>query len=98
MRHQCSLNSNELGFATVTDMRMSQSLVQLERAFENEILREQRRRQYLRKDVATRSRTRRRLRIAKHGKLRFVGLMLAIVTTAVLVTVAMFETLAWLLS
>jgi anti-sigma-K factor RskA len=77
-------------------MRMRQSLAQFEAAFREEAEQSVVRRERLRKQAAVRSRLRRYERVAKQGTLRFIGLCLAIVATAVLVTVAMFETLAWL--
>lgn len=78
-------------------MRMRQSLSQMEREFEEEIARERQRRQMLRRAAKHRTRTRLRDRAAKHQNLRFAGLILAIVTTVVIVTVSMFQTLAWLM-
>ena len=52
------------------------------------------RRESLRTEAAQRSRVRRVERRARRGTLRFVALALAIIVTAVLVTIVMFETLA----
>jgi len=75
-------------------MKMRQSLAQFEAAFheqaaENRVIREE-----VRRTTAQRARVRRAERVQKHGTLRFFALVLAIVLTAVIVTVAMFETLA----
>ncbi len=78
-------------------MATRHSLQQLERDFKQEVVRERSRRDSLRQNVQTRSRKRHVERVKKHGLLRFLGLMTAIVATAVLVTLAMFETLARLL-
>jgi hypothetical protein len=78
-------------------MRMRQSLTQLERDFEQEAVLERRRREQLRRQAVERTRVRRRARIEKGQQLRFLLLMASIALTVVLVTVAMFETLAWLM-
>ena len=75
-------------------MRMRQSLAQFEREFMEEAEQSVVRRERLRKTAAQRSRVRRVVRRRKAGKLRFVMLALTIVLTAVVVTIAMFETLA----
>ena len=77
-------------------MRMRQSLAQFEEAFLEEAAESVARRERLRRQAAQRSRTRRHERIQKQGTLRFVGLALAILTTSLLVTIAMFEALALL--
>jgi len=78
-------------------MRMRQSLAQLEREFEHEAVLERSRRDQLRRTAVRRTRVRRRARVEKHQKLRFLGLVLSIVLTVVVVTWAMFQTLAWLM-
>jgi hypothetical protein len=75
-------------------MRMRQSLAQFEREFMEEAEQSVVRRERLRKTAAQRSRVRRVERRRKAGKLRFVMLAVTIVLTAVVVTIAMFETLA----
>jgi hypothetical protein len=75
-------------------MRMRQSLAQFERAFLEEAQQSVVRRERLRKLAARRSRVRRVERSRKAGKLRFMLLALSLVATAVVVTIAMFETLA----
>jgi hypothetical protein len=76
---------------------MRQSLVQLEREFEHEAILERSRREHLRRSAVQRTRTRRRERIQKHQKLRFMALIGSIALTVVVVTWAMFQTLAWLM-
>jgi hypothetical protein len=78
-------------------MRMRQSLAQFEAAFREQTAEERFRGDRLRREAVKRSRTRRRERVRKHQTLRFVGLVLSIIATAVLVTIAMFETLARLM-
>jgi hypothetical protein len=77
-------------------MRMRQSLAQFEVAFRQEAQDSVVRRERLRRQAAQRSRVRRHERVQKRGKTRFVLLTLTIVGTSVLVTVAMFQTLALL--
>ncbi len=78
-------------------MRMRQSISQFEVAFEQEAALERRRRQQLRQRAANRSRARRIQRTEHRGKVAFGVLVLALTLTAVVVTVVMFETLAWLM-
>ena len=77
-------------------MRMRQSLSQFEAEFREEAEASVARRERLRRQAAQRSRQRRKERVEKRGTMRFVMLCLAILATAVGVTVAMFETLALL--
>ena len=77
-------------------MRMRQSLAQFEEAFREEAAESIVRRERLRKESAHRARFRRVARSRKAGKLRFMLLALTLIATAVIVTVVMFETLAWL--
>ena len=77
-------------------MRMQQSIAQFERAFREEAEESVARRERLRREAIHRSRQRRVERVHKAGTLRFIGLALSILATAVIVTIAMFETLALL--
>jgi hypothetical protein len=79
-------------------MRMRQSLAQFEAAFRQEAAASVVRREKLRKGAVHRSRARRHERVQRQGKLRFLGLAAAIIITALLVTLAMFEALALLVS
>ena len=74
-------------------MRMRQSLAQLERAFIEESQVDRQRREALRREAALRSRQRQMERVQKHSTMRFVALVLTLIATAVIVTVAMFQTL-----
>ena len=74
-------------------MRMRQSLAQLERAFVEEVEEDRIRRERLQMVAEQRARQRRLERTHKQGSLRFTVLVLVLIATAVLVTVAMFETL-----
>ena len=78
-------------------MRMRQSLAQFEAALHEQTAEERERAQRLTRDAAKRSRLRRRERVHRHGTLRFIGLVLSIVLTAVVVTIVMFETLTRLI-
>ena len=78
-------------------MRMRQSIAQLERAFVQEIELDRARRERLRRTAAQRSRVRRVTRKQQRSSLRFFVLVLSLIATAVLVTVAMFETLYYVM-
>ena len=78
-------------------MRMRQSLAQLEREFEHEAILDRHRREQLRRRAVQRTRVRRRERIEKNQQLRFLLLLGSIALTVVIVTWAMFQTLAWLM-
>jgi hypothetical protein len=75
-------------------MRMRQSLAQFEEAFRQEAAQSMAHRERLRKRAVQRTRFRRVERRRKLGRLRFAFLALSIVTTAVIVTIVMFQTLA----
>jgi hypothetical protein len=74
-------------------MKMRQSLAQLERAFIEESQVDRQRREALRRQAALRSRKRQIDKVQKHSTMRFVALVLTLIATAVIVTVAMFQTL-----
>ena len=78
-------------------MRMRQSLAQWEERFHEQAAAELDRRERLRREAVKRSRVRRAEKVEKHGRLRFIGLVLAILATSVMVTFVMFETLARLM-
>lgn len=79
-------------------MRMRQSLAQFEVAFEQEMVLERRRRRQLRQLAVNRSRARRIARTEQRGNVAFGVLFVALALTVVVVSVVMFETLAWLMS
>lgn len=85
------------GADSLARMRMRQSLAQFEEALLEETASEREHRQRLRREAAQRARSRRQQRAHKSGTLRFVGLIVAILATAVVVTIVMFETLALLI-
>ncbi len=74
-------------------MSMRENLVQFEEAFAAETHADRERRDAVERKVAVRADERRRAKVHRHGSLRFALLVLVLVGTAVLVTVAMFETL-----
>lgn len=74
-------------------MGLRQSIAQFEEAFHEETRADRERREALQRQIATRSARRQRRRIHKHGSLRFALLIVVLIATAVLVTVAMFKTL-----
>ena len=79
-------------------MRMRQSISQFEVAFEQETALERRRREQLRRRAANRSRARRIQRTEQKGTVRFSVLFICLTLTVITVSVAMFETLSWLMA
>ena len=78
-------------------MKMRQSLAQLEQEFRHEMQLDRSRRENLRRRAVLRSRKRWVEREKKRSSMRFWVLVLSLIATAVIVTVAMFETLYYLL-
>ncbi len=78
-------------------MKMRQSLAQLEQEFRHEAQLDRSRRENLRRRAVQRSRKRQIARERLRSSIRFWLLMLSLVATAVIVTIAMFETLYYLL-
>jgi hypothetical protein len=74
-------------------MKMRQSIAELEREFLREIHRDRTRRYSLHENVELRAERRRIERQSRKGSFRFFLLTLAIIGTAILVTIAMFQTL-----
>jgi cell division septal protein FtsQ len=74
-------------------MRMRQSITELERSFHEQMRAEQARRERLVREAERRQLARRRERVHKRGRARFLALCLVLLGTAVLVTVAMFQAL-----
>jgi hypothetical protein len=74
-------------------MRMRQSLSQLEEAFAEQAAADRERRERQLRDAAQRLHRRHRERSIKAGSMRFWVLVLVLLATAVLVTVAMFRAL-----
>jgi hypothetical protein len=80
------------------DLRMRQSLDQFEVEFEQQAAVERQRRRQLRQRAADRSRARRIQTTQKRGNVSFGLLLVALTATVIVVTVIMFETLAWLMA
>jgi hypothetical protein len=79
-------------------MKMRQSLAQLEQEFLYETQQDRTRREHLRRNAVLRSRKRTVERERARSSMRFWLLVLSLIATAVIVTVAMFLTLYYLLS
>ena len=79
-------------------MKMRQSISQFETAFEQETSLERRRREQLRRRAANRSRARKINRTEQHSKVRFSVLAVCLSVTVVVVVIAMFEALAFLMA
>jgi hypothetical protein len=79
-------------------MKMRQSLAQLEQEFRHETQLDRSRRETLRRHAVRRSRRRTHARAIKRSSMRYWLLVLTLIATAVIVTLAMFETLYLLLS
>jgi hypothetical protein len=73
--------------------RMRQTLADFERAFHDETHEDRVRRESLRRQAVLRSRQRNLERVHKRGTARFIVLVLMLIATAVIVTIAMFQTL-----
>jgi hypothetical protein len=78
-------------------MKMRQSLAQLEQEFRHETQLDRNRRESLRRHAVLRSRKRTHEREKKRSSLHFWMLVLSLIATALIVTVAMFESLYYLL-
>ena len=78
-------------------MRMRRSLDELEEAFAEESVEDRERREALQRRVDRRSRQRHLEKAHKHGSMRFVLVLLILLATAAIVTVAMFETLYYVM-
>ena len=78
-------------------MKMRQSLAELEQEFRHEMQLESSRSEMLWKHANTRTRKRKRARNRKRSSMRFWLLVISLIATAGAVTIAMFETLYYLL-
>jgi len=78
-------------------LRARQSLWQIEEDFRDQMQADQRRSEMLRRTAVQRTRVRRREREKARSSIRFWMLVLSLIVTAIAVTVAMFETLYYLL-
>ena len=78
-------------------MRMRQSLAELEKAFVEEMELDRDRREAMVRQTELRSRKRAIERVHRRSSIRFFLLVLVLLATAALVTVAMFETLYYVM-
>ncbi len=78
-------------------MRMGQSIAEIEEAFFEEIEEDRERRERLRHHAEQRARRRHVERVHRHGNVRFALLVLTLIATAVIVTIAMFQTLYYVM-
>ncbi len=76
---------------------MRQSLAEIEEAFFEEIEEDRHRRERIRAEAVKRTRRRHTTRTQRHGTVRFFLLVLTLVGTAVIVTIAMFQTLYYVM-
>ena len=76
---------------------MRQSLAEIEEAFVEEIEEDRYRRERLVEEAVQRTRKRRTTRTQRHGTMRFFVLVLTLIATAVIVTIAMFQTLYYVM-
>ena len=76
---------------------MRQSLAEIERAFVEELAVDRVRSEQTVREAELRRRQRRIEKQHKHGTMRFVVLVLVLLATATIVTVAMFETLYYVM-
>jgi hypothetical protein len=77
--------------------KMRQSLDEFERAFVEETYTDRARRESLRRKAVLRSRQRSLEKVHKRGTARFIMLVLTLIATAIIVTIAMFQTLAYVM-
>jgi hypothetical protein len=78
-------------------MRMRQSLAEIEEAFVEEIEEDRYRRERLRAEAVQRTRKRHWTRTQRNGTMRFFLVLLTLIATAVIVTIAMFQTLYYVM-
>ena len=78
-------------------MRMRQSIAEIEDAFFEEIEEDRERRERLRRRAELRQAQRHRERAHRHGSMRFLALVVVLLGTAVVVTIAMFQTLYYVM-
>ena len=78
-------------------MRMRQSLAEIEEAFVDEIEEDRHRRERLRAEAEQRTRRRQSTRTHRQGTNRFWLLFFVLLATAVIVTIAMFQTLYYVM-
>lgn len=79
-------------------MKMRQSLAEFERAFHEHTDLDRAERHQRRQEAVRRTHVRRRERHVQSQFRRYMTLVVTLTATVVLVSIAMFETLAWLMS
>jgi cell division septal protein FtsQ len=77
-------------------MRM-RSIAEIEQAFFEEIEEDRERRERLRRHAEQRSRRRHAVKSQRQGSLRFALVFLTLIATAILVTIAMFQALYYMM-
>jgi len=78
-------------------MRMRQSLADIEAAFVEETAEDRERRERLRAEAVQRTRRRHAYQTRRRGSMRFALVLLTLIATAVIVTIAMFQTLYYVM-
>jgi membrane glycosyltransferase len=78
-------------------MRMRQSLAEIEQAFVEQTEEDRHRRERVVTQAELRTRRRHAERTQRHGSMRFFLLVLTLIATAVVVTIAMFQTLYYVM-
>jgi hypothetical protein len=78
-------------------MRMRQSLAEIEEAFVEQMEEDRYRRERVVTQAERRTRKRRAERSQRHGSMRFLLLVMTLIATAVIVTIAMFQTLYYVM-
>jgi cell division septal protein FtsQ len=78
-------------------MRMRQSLAEIEEQFFEEINEDRERQARLRRHAEQRSRRRRAVKTHRQGSLRFAIVLLTLLATAIVVAIAMFQTLYYVM-
>ena len=78
-------------------MRMRQSLADFEATFYEELEDQRQRAERLRAQAERRTRRRQAVRTEKRGSMRFALLVLTLIATALVVTIAMFQTLYYVM-
>ena len=78
-------------------MRMRQSIAEIEEAFFEEINEDRERQERLRRHAEQRSRRRRAVKTQRQGSLRFAIVLFTLLATAIVVAIAMFQTLYYVM-
>jgi cell division septal protein FtsQ len=78
-------------------MRMRQSIAEIEEAFFEQINEDRERQERLRRHAEQRSRRRHAVKTHRQGSLRFAIVLLTLLATAVVVAIAMFQTLYYVM-